>query len=526
MKKTLLLALSVVLAALALLLVFGKAKKEILHSVEGDRIWQHATGSPESGEEMTSVPEDGHIDAGFTSHLPILLIDTDGSAISDLRHDAEVSEASHYGDNLNPYTEMTLFVYDGGGTHTLSDAPDRTLSGKIKIRGGNSGDGKKQYRMKLLDTFGDGVKSPLLGMTAGDEWILNGMDSDVTCLRSYLAYNLAGELSVNSPDVRYCELVLKDGDDYRYLGLYLLTEPVERGEGRVRLKGKKNLVGAYSYIVKRDKADSGSVVLSTWASQQEGISGFIGETSTASSVLTLVYPKNEKVTTDAISYITSDLSRIEQVLASDDISTFASFSGMIDTDSFIDYLILNEFLLNRGAGTSSTYMYRDIGSKLTIGPVWGFNDIATHPEDLELLSMADAPLYEDLLKNRTFQDRLQKRYRSLRADTLSDERVASLMQDTQDYLGSALERDRSLRGVTEEEAVTAFDELTERLRSRSTWLDAHMEDLRAMIVTDPAGTVRRAVTILLAAGFLLFAAALTYKLKTGRNLFRRRTEKA
>ena len=521
MKKTLLLGISAVLAAIVLLLAFGKVKQNM---AEGDRVWQHLSGAAEPEAAPASVSSDGTVDAGFSSHLPILLIDTDGHAISDLRHDEADSEASRYGDNLNPYTEMTLCVYDEAGGNSIASEPSRTLSGKIKVRGGSTADGKKQYRLKLLDPYGDGVKSPLLGMTADDEWILNGMDSDITSLRSYLAYNLAGELSLDSPDVRFCELVLKDGEEYRYLGLYLLTEPVERGQGRVALKGKKNLVGAYSYIVKRDPADSGSVVLSTWASQQAGLTGFIGDTSASGSVLSLVYPKNEKVTTDAISYITDDLSGIEQVLASDDISTFASFSGMVNTDSFIDYLILNEFLLNRGAGTTSTYMYRDIGGKLTIGPVWGFNGAASHPEDLELLQMAEAPLYEDLLKNSTFQRRLQARYRRLREDTLSDERIRTLLQEAEAYLGSALDRDRNLRGVSAEEYDSALKALSGLITQRGDWLDGHLEDLETRIVKDPSVSFRRAAVTVLAGGFLVCVFALAVRLKTGRSLFRRRSE--
>ncbi len=523
MKKTLILAFSVVLAAVFLLLAFGAVKQNILHVVDGGRIWQHLSETAQADGSPVSVPSDGLVDSSFSSHLPILLIDTDGALISDLRHDESSSEASRYGDNLNPYTEMDLFIYDEDGINMISSAPTRTLSGKIKVRGGSIADGKKQYRFKLLDPYGDGVKSPLLGMSAGDEWILNGMDSDTTCLRSYLAYNLAGELSLDSPDVRFCELLLKDGEEYRYLGLYLLTEPVERGEGRVALKGKKNLIGAYSYIVKRDIADSGSVVLSTWASQEAGLSGFIGGTS-ASSVLTLVYPKNEKVTTDAVSYITNDLSRIEQALASKDISTFASFSGLVDTDSFIDYLILNELLLNRGAGTTSTYMYRDIGGKLTIGPVWGFNSAASHREDAELLSMAGAPLYQDLLKNRTFQDRLLGRYRRLREDTLSDERISALLLEARNYLGNALERDRTLRGIPEEEYDSAYEELSGLLSMRGIWLDRHLGDLKTLIVTDPSGTLRRAVTLILSGGSLFAVFFLAVRLKTGRNLFLHRSE--
>ena len=513
MKKTIIIVCSLIFAAFLLMLLFGKAKMEILSEKNGERVWQHSSATVESSAGATDIPSDGIVDDSFESHLPLIVIDTDGASIADVRKSSEESESSHYGDNVNPYTGMTLSVYDSSTVNTLSDDPSAILDGKIKIRGGAS-DGKLQYRIKFLDQYGDGVKVPLLGMNADDAWILNGMDSDGTDLRSYISYNLAGELNLNSPDVRYCEVLLKEGDGYRYLGLYLLTEPVERGEGRVVLKGKRNLVGAYSYIVKRGKADSDSVILQTWASENAGLTAFMGDSSSGESVITLIYPKNEKVTTDAINYITSDISSIEQLLASDRIGVYASFSDVIDTESFIDYYILNEFLMNRGAGTSSTYMYRDIGGKLIMGPVWGFNGAASHSTDISSFLMKDAPLYSDLFKNSTFDRLLLKRYERLRSGLLSDENISRLVAEARDYLGNALLRDMSLRGITAEESASETSALLDNLSRRGSWLDENIVTISENTVI----TYKYSIISLVSITFiicLLAAAAALYKRRKG-----------
>lgn len=512
MKKTIGIVCTLLLAAVLLMLLFGKAKLDITSDKNGSRVWQHSSSSDEALAGPDTIPEDGMLDASFASHLPLIVIDTDGEDIKDVRSSTEEEESSHYGDNVNPYSEMTLSIYDSGSGNSLSDDPSSVYEGKIKIRGGSS-ESKLQYRIKLLDQYGDGVKASLLGMPEDDSWILNGMDQDATDLRSYLAYNLAGELNLSSPDVRYCEVLLKEGDSYRYLGLYLLTEPVERGEGRVVLKGKRNLVGAYSYIVKRGKADSDSVVLSTWASENAGLSALMGESS-SDSVLSLIYPKNEKVTTDAINYITSDLSKIEQLLASDRIGVYASFSGVIDTESFIDYFLLNEFMMNRGAGTSSTYMYRDIGGKLTIGPVWGFNSAASHSSDISTFLMEDAPFYSDLFKNGTFDRKLLRRYAALRSDLLSDANISGLVSETQEYLGNALLRDRSLRGITQEEYDAETALLVDNLRQRGIWLDTNLEALEDHVEVTYKYAIISLAAIVLAICFFAGAATL-YKRKSG-----------
>ena len=475
MKKTIMIIGALLIAVFLLIMLFGKAKSDII-SENSERVWQHSRTSDERLTGPASIPEDGMLDSTFESHLPLLVIDTDGAVIKDVRSTEAETESSHYGENVNPYSEMTLSIYDNGRINSPADTPSSVYEGKIKIRGG-SAETKLQYRMKLLDAYGDGVKAPLLGMLPDDTWILNGMDQDITDLRSYISYNLAGELNLTSPDVRYCELLLREGDSYRYLGLYLLTEPVERGEGRVVLKGKRNLVGAYSYIVKRGKADSDSVVLSTWASENAGLTAFMGDSSEGGNVISLIYPKNEKVTTDAINYITTDISKIEQLLASDRISVYASFSGVLDTESFIDYYILNEYVMNRGAGTTSTYMYRDIGGKLTMGPVWGFNGAASHSSDISMFLMKDSPLYSDLFKNGTFDRRLLNRYASLRENVLSDENISKLTNEARNYLGNALQRDLSLRGTDIETNMAETSIFLDNLMQRGKWLDGNISSL-------------------------------------------------
>ena len=42
----------------------------------------------------------------------------------------------------------------------------------------------------------------------------------------------------------------------------------------------------------------------------------------------------------------------------------------MDLDSLVRYLMLNEFYWNTETMKKSTYMYKDLGGKLFIGPVW------------------------------------------------------------------------------------------------------------------------------------------------------------
>lgn len=46
------------------------------------------------------------------------------------------------------------------------------------------------------------------------------------------------------------------------------------------------------------------------------------------------------------------------------------YTDLVDLDSLVRYLMLNEFYWNTETMKKSTYMYKDLGGKLFIGPVW------------------------------------------------------------------------------------------------------------------------------------------------------------
>ena len=77
---------------------------------------------------------------------------------------------------------MTVSVIDNGShVNRLGDAPAVQSSGKLKIRGNTSASSrypKKQYRIKLLTETGEKNSVGLMGMTASDDWILNGTPLD------------------------------------------------------------------------------------------------------------------------------------------------------------------------------------------------------------------------------------------------------------------------------------------------------------------------------------------------------------
>ncbi len=68
---------------------------------------------------------------------------------------------------------------------------------------------------------------------------------------------------------------------------------------------------------------------------------------------------------------------IEETKRSDNVSNFTTdfkgrqhYTDLVDMDSLVKYLLLNEFYWNTETMKKSTFMYKDLGKKMMIGPVW------------------------------------------------------------------------------------------------------------------------------------------------------------
>lgn len=80
---------------------------------------------------------------------------------------------------------------------------------------------------------------------------------------------------------------------------------------------------------------------------------------------------NTELFTAAQNYVQA----VEDSINSEDYYTIYNgekkhYTDLVDLDSLVRYLMLNEFYWNTETMKKSTYMYKDLGGKLFIGPVW------------------------------------------------------------------------------------------------------------------------------------------------------------
>lgn len=440
-------------------------------------------------EDYSNEPfgEDYVVDENFQSHLPLVIVNTYGEApkADSLWNSEESRYVAVEGD---PYISGHIRIIDNGQElNQIKDEPCLESMLKIRLRGYSSlGYDKKQYFIKLVDEQGNKNEQDVLGMGTEWEWILNISLIDKSLLRNYICLNLASEVMPYVPDVSFCEVIFQDGEDYEYKGVYLLMESVKQGEDRVEIESYDPQDMYNSYILRRDRYNEKDIMLNTYGLEER----------LTLSYLELKYPKKE-VKPDYIKLVEQEISDFEQALFADEEENYYKYLEFIDERSFVDYFIINEIFANYDAGYYSTYMYKNKGSKIHMGPVWDFDGALDNylRESLKIDSTAmhDATWFRQLLRDKNFVDHLIKRYKELRKNVLSDEYIISYIDSAADYLGQAKVRDwdrwgyfytddyLNLNQEGQNRNTKSYEEEIDKIKfiitSHGAWLDEHIDSL-------------------------------------------------
>lgn len=451
MKKNIKIMLGIILLTVVFCLTFGSLK--FLSEDRDERYIDHIVNKDvDSSIGISEIPENRIVDNTFTSHLPLIIIDTQGEEIVNYKKYNAETDSFEEPEGIDPYCMIRLTVIDNENhTNSLTDDASIESLGKIKIRGNSSASShlpKHQYRIKLLDSEGNSNKENLLGLGSESTWIINSTIKDISYIRNYLAYNIAGQIEPFQSDVRFCEVLFKNGNSYEYVGLYMLYEPVLVSENRINIsKNESKYDVGLGYLLRKDRYDKTAVTINTWASEN-GYYEKVGEkNSRGESYFTLEYPKNENVNQAVIDSVKNDLTIIEKLLYSNDENQLMKIDQYLDLESFADYFIINEFFGNYDAGMYSTYMYKSPNGKLKMGPYWdfdaGMDNAGTMLADVDKFALTSYPWFNQLLKRKDFVDLIKKRYYELRGTILNESYLNSFIDDAQKYLGNAVLRDRS-----------------------------------------------------------------------------------
>lgn len=388
---------------------------------------------------------------------------------------------------------------------------------------------KKSYGIETWDAQGNDIDVAFFNLPAEEDWILNGhivnIDEsyifDRTLMYHYLGYRIFRNMGRYASRSVFVELEL-NGD---YRGVYVFMEKLKRDINRIDIQAldptdvdPATITGGY--ILKIDKTAGGDLNLNkpleyyedNWDddARYNSFISFRSDYDINGNIIDFEpygppyhtnqyletyflyeYPKPDAITTSQKDYIKNYIHEFETALLNDDFSTDTrTYTDYIDLQSFVDYFILNEVCRNVDAYRLSTYLYKDKGGKLKMGPVWdmniGFDNGDRVPANDWVINYnefvsGDAWMmpfwYPRLMEDPVFRDALKTRWTQLRSGVLSTGELLGLVDQNANYLknNGAIDRnyDKWDTGIGVD-YDSSIESLKSFLENRTEWMDGEI----------------------------------------------------
>lgn len=412
-----------------------------------------------------------------STFLPIVIIETDEYGVR--RHKTNYPARLGIIHNNQGYNYPTdsFNIFDGYA--------------EIKTRGQSSLHWPKtSFNIELKNKELKDTNVAILHLPSEEDWVLFGPLADRSLIRNKLMYELAEQLGHYAPRSFFCELIYNG----EYYGLYQFLEKIKRDTNRVAIKKltSKDTEGTDitgGYIFKYDKEDS--------------------RTGDKEGVPNLVYPKNEDITLQQLEYIDQFFANYKASLKNENLfDPEKGYRNFVDSDSYIDFTLLNELCRNPDAYKYSTYFYKDrddINPRLQFGPLWDFdlamgNSTFQNGDKIQgwqFLQATNSYLnHRAIFKDSLLVDQLKERWLFLRKDLLSNETINKKIDSLADFLGNRVQKNfevwvlegKNLAMFGQEYTFATSYELEIKkmkswMNSRMNWMDENIDKVYIKYVT-------------------------------------------
>ncbi len=311
-----------------------------------------------------------------SANLPAVFIETDSGSMEYLNADKENGER--------------------GKIAVVNTQGNMEYAGKLERISGRGNYSwimdKRPYTFKLCES------RALCGMDSGKKWNLLAMRLEGAKLNNMICFQIARELGLEYTSQAQWVDCYFNGE---YGGLYLLTEAVTVGEGRVEIGDSLG-----NYLVEKELPER-------YAYEREhGNAGFVTD---AGNCFVIHSPK------DLSEDETEDVREYFQMIEDKIVFESPDYADYIDVDSFAKRFLVDEIAYNIDFGNTSTFFYKkENDSKLYGGPVWDYDvafggDINVAYDQSLLDSDAESMLnwYHYLCRDEQFYLSLVKEYEGL-----------------------------------------------------------------------------------------------------------------
>ena len=351
---------------------------------------------------------------------------------------------------------------------TLYDTGDyiKDESGmRIKIRGNSTGavDGQKPYKIKLSKKFdmlrrGDNdYKEKDWNMLRISTWNpgLNNAENNILTVLGFIISEAVG--MEWTPGYTFVNLVMNG----KYMGLYYLTDAVERGDKRVDIKKSGYLIESDAYYWNED--------VSFKTNHQPTELGY-----------TYKYPDSDDVDEQTTQKIQDYLNEFEDVLYSGE----GDVSEYIDLSMFARWILAQDIMNMGDVLGTNMYIYKydfdeesPTSTKLKMGPLWDFDTVFKYPEQSDDWSAIHNGTYfywQELFKRPDFINEYINVWNEVKGSLLDN--VVNGFDKLKTTYGNSLAESMELhKTIYPEECKNTLqeqiDELTEKIEDRIDVLD-------------------------------------------------------
>lgn len=352
--------------------------------LEGERLLKGRSFQWEKGKVYNLICGENEYKIVFmkSANVPALFVETESGTMANLNADKELVETG----SVSLIKETRNVEYRGALK-------------KISARGNSTFDNKdkKAYSFTLNDSY------PLCGMDAGKKWNLLAMYFEYDKIHTKLVYDMAKTLDMEyNIDCTWVDLYCNG----EYQGLYLLTEAVTVGEGRVDIRNQEKTESnngdiSGGYLMEKD------VMVHL---EEEG-NGFVTEKLEYPFILKNPIPASE----EQMNYVKSYIQYIEDLLVAGD----KEYKKYVDLDSFAKQFLIDKIVLEPDAMNMSTFYYKEADSDvLKVGPLWDYDRAFGGAVPNYMLSIGDFPdsmhgWYMELYRDEEFKEKMTSYYREL-----------------------------------------------------------------------------------------------------------------
>lgn len=328
------------------------------------------------------------------SGLPVLFINTPGGKGIPSKHEDWLEG-----------TELTLYNTDWTIDYTGKED-------NIRGRGNSTWSYPKKPYVIKLDS-----KAEILGMPKHKRWVLLANWMDRTIMRNRISFAVAMKTGLAwTPHGEFVELVLNG----KHVGNYYLCEHIKVDKNRVNIDELEDDVTDSGYIMELD-------------SYFDEVNRF----RSSYYYLPYMFKDPDEVNYAQFSFLQDYVNNMEASLNDDSRFAAREYTQYLDVDSFIDWWLVHELTGNEEPKhPKSSYMHKNTGGRLTMGPVWDFDWGTYIPQNkFVVLDRSDGLkciYYDRLFQDTEFKKRVKERWNLLESG----------FREIPDYIQSEAERIR------------------------------------------------------------------------------------